>query len=171
MPLVSLSMRASAYAEETPDVAIVLVTITHPSLAAPVYLSSDPTQRLSVDPLAYGTISNGVTYQFVLMSAIVPGDGNDTSSKAQLELENVESDMVKVMRSFTDYATVDFKLVMASNPDFVERHFPDRRIAKATATAEKVTLDIIRWPIEMESIMESWPSGRQTRSRFPGLWH
>ena len=168
-------MRASAYAEASSNDAIVLVTIAHPNLSAPVYLSSHPTQRLTTDPLTYGTITgplnNQVIYQFVLMSAVVPGDSNDAGSKAQLVLENVESDMVKVIRSFTDYATVDFKLVMASNPNFVERHFPDRRIAKATCDASKVTLDIIRWPIEMDSIMEAWPSMRMTRSRFPGLWH
>ncbi len=167
MPIISLTMRTSAYAEQTDAVAVVLAKITHPNLVAPVYLSSDPTQRLLTDPLVYGTISNGIQYLFVLMTAIIPDEHREGPPKTQLVLENVESDMAKVIRSFTSYASVDLSVVMASNPNFVERSFTNMQIVKASYDADRVTLDISREPFTQEP----WPSARMTRARFPGLWH
>jgi hypothetical protein len=63
--LVSLNVRVAANAEHASEVPVALVTITHPGLDAPVRLSSDPTSRLSADPLRYGTYHRGDVYEFV----------------------------------------------------------------------------------------------------------
>jgi hypothetical protein len=45
--VLSLNFRKALYAQESGEVPIFLLTITHPSLAAPIRLSTDPTARIS----------------------------------------------------------------------------------------------------------------------------
>ena len=163
----TISFRSAAYSEHLSDTPAVLVKITHPSLTSPVYLSSDASQRISTDPLVYGTISNGFTYLFVLMSVNIPDDSRDTPPRTQLVLENVEADIVAVVRSMNSLAAVELSLIMAARPNVIEAHYSGLNIVKATYDAEKVTLDISREPFTHEP----WPSDRMSRSRFPALWH
>lgn len=167
MPIVSLSMRTSAYAENTDDIPVVLLTLTHPQISSPLLLSSDPTLRLTTEPLSYGTISKGLTYQWVIMSVHVPDDSRDSPPRAQLVLDNVEYSAVPIFNSMTTYATISMSLVMASRPDFIERHWSGLNVVDVTVDADKVSLSISREPFTREP----FPSDRMTRSRFPGLWH
>ena len=165
MPQLSLSLRETLYAERSDEVAIALVTITHPDLDAPVLLSTDPTQRITIDPLVYGTISREEIYYFVLMSVAIPDEMRGAAPRSQLILENVTSDMAKVVRSFTTPADVRIEIVTATTPDQVERTFIGMRIVKASIDTSQVTLDITREPFTNEP----WPSQRMTKQRFPGL--
>ena len=165
MPVLSLSLREALNAERSDEVAVALVTITHPDLDAPVLLSSDPTQRITIDPLVYGTVSNGESYLFVLMSVVIPDDIKGQTPRSQLVLENVTSDMAALCRSFVSPADVRIDIVAASQPDVIERTFLGMRIVKASIDAEHVTLDVTREPFTNEP----FPSQRMTRQRFPGL--
>ncbi|HEY5209301.1 MAG TPA: hypothetical protein VIJ42_07640 [Stellaceae bacterium] len=77
MRRVSLNQRLSFDAAASDEVEICLIKISHPSLDAPIRLSTDATQRLSIEPLAYGTQSTWnsdggavADYSFLLMSAM-----------------------------------------------------------------------------------------------------
>lgn len=170
MPIVSLNMRRSAYEAATPETVAVLATITHSALPAPVRLSTDPTERLRIDPETgwpvYGTVSNGHEYLFVLMSAVLPDEQRTTPPRAQLALDNVDADMVEVVRSFSNYADIDLAIVLVSDPSTIERSYAGMQIVSASYDADRVTLDIGREPFAREP----WPYQRMTRSRFPGLW-
>lgn len=165
--LVSLNARAAANAEQTDQIPVMLATIRHPSLLAPVYLSSDPTVRISADPLTYGTRHKGLVFAFVLMSAVLPDDQKDSPPKTTLVFENVDRDMAKVVRSITPgtYASVDLTIVLAGTPDFVEARFTSLRGVRSSYDANQVSFDISREPFTSEP----WPAGRITQSRFPGI--
>ncbi|PJI56032.1 hypothetical protein CTI14_00270 [Methylobacterium radiotolerans] len=160
-----MSARAALQAAQTDDVAVMLAIITHPSLPEPVYLSSDPTERISSNPLAYGTRHQKTVYSFVLMSAVLPDDQDRSPPKTTLVFENVSSDMVAALRSITSPATVELRVVLASTPDIVEAQFTNLRTVRATYDADRVSLDISREPFTSEPM----PAGRMTASRFPGL--
>ncbi|MFC5421946.1 DUF1833 family protein [Bosea eneae] len=162
---VSLNIRQALYAEQTGEVPVVLATITHPDLATPVRLSSDPTQRLSIEPLRYGTISNGETFEFVLMSAVLPDQQRGQSPRAALVFENVERDSVGLLRSITTPMRIRLDLVLASAPNVLEESYVDLRGMKAGYDADKITLDISREPFTSEP----WPAGKATQARLPGL--
>lgn len=166
--LVSLTVRAAANAEHTDQIPVVLVTIRHPSLSAPAYLSSDPTERISADPLRYGTRHQGQVYDFVLMGTVLPDDEKDSPPKATLAFENVDADMAKAIRSITPgtYATVDYIVVLAGTPDIIEARYTNLRSVRGSYDAAQVSLDISAEPLTAEP----WPAGRQTVSRFPGLF-
>lgn len=161
----SLTLRHAMFAENTGEVAVVLATITHPDLVAPVRLSSDPTERLSDDPLVYGTVSNGETFEFVMMSAVLPDQQRGQSPRAAIVLENVDRDSVALLRSITTPMRVKFDLVLASAPDAIEESYTDLRAAKAGYDADRITLDISREPFTAEP----WPAGKMTQGRLPGM--
>jgi hypothetical protein len=164
MALLPLTVRGILHAEHTGEMEVALVTITHPNLATPVRVSSDPTQRLSSEPLRYGTISNSIEYEFILMSAIVPDDQKGTPPRTAIVLDNVTAGLVALVRSFTSPATAEIALVLASAPDVVFQRYKRLRTIRCSFDDSTVTIDLSREPFTSE------PFGRrQTKDGFPGL--
>lgn len=167
----SLNARMAGDAPASADIEVVLMRIDHPLLAAPIRLSTDPTERLSTDPLIYGTRStwggaNPVSepYLWILASAVLPGD-EDAPAQAQIVVENLDSAMVELLLSFTDPASVAMAVVMADAPDLVEEEWQGLLITAADIDAGEILLSVGRDEIELEP----FPAGRMTRMRFPGL--
>lgn len=157
--------------EDDPEIA--LFVITHPALDAPVRLSTDPTERLSEDPLIYGTRSrwDGADpardpYLFVLASAEQPGDLEDAPAAGRITLENVDNRIAETLRGFTNRAMVHMAVVLGSSPDHPEAEYRDMRLMSASGDAGEVQLVFSRAPVEDEQV----PMERFTRARFPGLF-
>ncbi|WP_126975032.1 hypothetical protein [Frigidibacter oleivorans] len=172
MRRLSLNARRAHDEPVSPDVEIALIHITHPALTHPIRLSTDPTVRLSVDPLAYGTRSTWMgadpltePYLFVLVSAELPSDLEDAPSEATLVLEAVTNDIARLLRSFTSRPLVSMAVVLASSPDLIETQYRDLRLVSSDGTASEVEIGLSRQPIEEEP----FPSIRFTKDRFPGL--
>lgn len=162
----SLTMRMAANAQETGEVIIALVTVTHPSLDAPIRLSSDPTQILSVDDLTYGTVSRGDTYLFLPLKVTLPEESDDAEPGIQLVIDNVSREVVPVVRSITSPAQVTVELVLASDPDNVEVIWPDFDIVTVDYNASDVTIDL-----KINALTtEPYPSGRYRPGAFGGLF-
>ncbi|WP_323036259.1 hypothetical protein [Pararhodobacter sp.] len=149
-----------------------LILIEHPELEAPIRLSTDNTERLSTDPLMYGTRSswrgsNPVTEPFlwIIASAVLPGDAEDAPASAQIALENLDAEMVQLVRSFTDPATISLAVVLAETPDLIEAEWTGLQLVSADITAGEIVLSISRDEVELEP----FPPGRMTRLNFPGL--
>lgn len=170
MRRVSVNARLAHDAASSDEIEVMLVLIRHPSLAEPVRLSTDPTERLSTDPLTYGTRSrwqttDGAPFLFALVSSTFPSDQEDRPASANLTFENVDNDIAKVLRSVTDRATVDIAVVLASSPDDIEAESRGLKLMVSEGDAGEVTLHFSRDPISAEP----YPKDRMTRQRFPGL--
>lgn len=170
--LLSLNARQAHDDQSSPEIEVVLFEITHPALEGPIRLSTDNTERVSSDPLTYGTRSvwRGADplsepYLWIIASAVVPDDNEDAPASSQIVLENLDARITEVLRSFTDQATVNMAVVLASSPDLVEGEWLDMRLVSAEGTASEITLSLSREEIELEH----FPSGRMTRHKFPGL--
>lgn len=164
MPYIPLSARRTMFEERTPELEVLLVTITHPDLDEPIRLSSDPTERLSTDPLVYGTTSNALEYLFVLMGAVLPDDRKGSPPKTSLTFDNIDSTYVELARSFTSPAYVDLKVVFASAPDLVTQHYAGLRMTRVSFDESSLTFDVSR------ELFLSEPFGApQSKQFFPGL--
>lgn len=170
---VSLSARASTESGQAHEVEVALFVVEHESLDAPVRLSTDPTERLSVEPLMYGTRSrwfgaNPATdpYLFVLATAGLPSDMEDAPAAVTLTLEAVDRRIADVLRSFITRPTVHMAVVLASTPDVVEVEYRGLQIIASEGNATSVTLSISRAPIEDET----FPKDRMTKEAFPGMF-
>lgn len=173
MRQLSLNARMAKDAPASAEIPVVLIEINHPELEKPIRLSTDNTERLSSDPLYYGTRStwrgaNPVTdpYLWIIASAQLPSDEDDTPAAAQLVLENLDAEMVRLIRSFTDVATAHIAVVLAGTPNLIEDEYTDLQILSADIDAGQIALSLSREEIELEY----FPSGRMSRDRFPGLF-
>lgn len=172
MRRVSLNARLAQDAVATDEIYVVLLEILHPDLERPLRLSTDNTERLSIAPLYYGTRSTwrGADpvedpYLWVVASTLLPSDVEDSPATGTLILENLDKEMVTIVRSFTDIATINMAVVLASSPDLVEVEYLGLEILSADITAGEISLRFSREEIEQEY----FPGGRMSRDRFPGL--
>lgn len=172
MRRLSLNARLALEEESSAEVEAVLLSIEHALLDAPIRLSTDNTERISDDPLVYGTRSswrgaNPVLdpYLWVVASAVLPGDSEDAPAQATIVLENLDTEMVALIRSFVDPATVALAVVMADSPSLIEAQWTGLQIVSADITGGEIVLTLSRDEIELEP----FPSGRMSKHRFPGL--
>ena len=172
MRRLSLNARLAHDAPASAEIEVVLLAIDHPELDAPIRLSTDNTERLSDDPLYYGTRSTwrgadpgSDPYLWVMASALLPSDLEDQPAAATVILENLDARMAQLLRSFLEPATVHMAVVLAASPDLIEAEWTDLRLVGCEITAGEISLQISREEIENEM----FPSGRMSRDRFPGM--
>jgi hypothetical protein len=168
----SLNARLMQDAATSDEIYVLLLEITHTSLSAPIRLSTDNAERISTDPLVYGTRSawRGANpanepYLWVIASVLVPDDKQDAPAAGSFVLENLDNSIVGLLRSFTDLATLNMAVVLASSPDFIEREWVGLKITTAEMNAGEISLSFSREEIELER----FPVGRLNRNSFPGL--
>lgn len=176
------AFRQAFYAPRTGENAVILVTIQHPLLDEPLRLSTDTSmQRLSNDPLVYGTLSMLISatvsvpgvfnltepaeFPFVLMDVIPPEDREGGVTATDIVFENVSGDMLTEARKLKTPARVDMAVVLASTPDYVDWAWTNLRTIKVSATDAAITLGISR----EDEMRRSWPYDRMTRNNNPGL--
>ncbi|KJF67399.1 hypothetical protein [Rhizobium nepotum] len=172
MRRISFNARMAQDAQATSEIYVALFEIEHPELVKPIRLSTDNTERLSSDPLYYGTRStwrgaNPITEPFlwVVASTLLPSDQEDAPAAATLILENLDQEMVNVVRSFTTPATIHMAVVLASSPNLVEAEYTDLNIVSSDIDAGEISLTITREEIELELV----PGGRMSARTFPGM--
>jgi len=163
---ISLAARAAANAEQTSEVWVFLLTITHEALATPLRLSSDPTTRLSVEPLSYGTLSREETYEYLPMSLVLPDDSQGVAPAIRLVFDNIARQAVPLLRSVSTPPTVTVEMVLASDPDTVEVSFAEFDLVDADYDALSVSVDLTVNALANEP----YPSGTFTPGGFGGLF-
>jgi len=173
MRRVSLNARTFFEDDSSDEVHVALFQIEHESLDTPVRLSTDPTERLTTDPLVYGTRSNWLgadpttePFQFILASSILPSDIDDEAASGNIVIENVHGDISKVLRSFTSAATIHMAVVLASSPNEIEAEWRDMQLTTADIGSGDVVLEFSRDDIEDEYS----PGGRMSKNWFPALY-
>ena len=172
MRRLSLNARLAQDALASSEIEVALFEVSHPELESPIRLSTDNTERLSDDPLIYGTRStwrgaNPVTEPFlwIIASVVLPSDLEDAPASATLVLENLDAEMVELLRSFTTPPSVHIAGVLASSPDVIEVEFLDMKLTSAAIQGGEIHLSLDREEVELEH----FPPGRMTRLNFPGL--
>lgn len=173
MRRLSLNARMIQDEQSSDEIYVVLFKVTHPDLREPIRLSTDNTERIASEPdVIYGTRSswggaNPVTepYLWIIASALVPSDLEDAPAAATVSLENLDREMVTLLRSFSTPAIVAMAVVLASSPDLVEQEWTDLQLVSTDIDAGQIVIAFSREEIELEF----FPGGRMTRDRFPGL--
>ncbi|MGH7393660.1 MAG: DUF1833 family protein [Candidatus Rokuibacteriota bacterium] len=163
---ISTAFKAAAHAAETDEVLIILLTITHPDTPDIGRVSSDPTTRLSDDPLLYGTVSRGNTFTYISFAFQPPDDREEAPPRAQIILDNVGREFINLLRTFHPPATLLVELVLGRSPDAVEMTFPDLEVVSADYDAQQVILT----PIFRGLQDEQYPALAFTPGVAPGLF-
>lgn len=162
---ISQAARTGVYAQETSDVFIVLLTISHPSWADDVRVSSDPTQLLPVAGVR-GTISGGEEYIHLPFQITLPAQDDTGVAKSTISIDNIGRDMMEKVREATSAIDVSFKIVLASQPDTVEMSVTDFKLNRVSYDAFKISGEI---SVEYFDL-EPFPVQRFTPSKFQGVF-
>lgn len=158
----------AAFAPQSSQFAIGLVTIDHDQLEAPIRLSTDNTQRLVVTALdiVYGTRHNGNDFYFFPCTLKLPDDTDDGPNQMRLQFDHVTRQYTDIIRSIVGKPTVNVDLLMSDNLDWVELSWPEFRLTHIDYDAGTVTLEM-----EMETLtQESYPGGAYTTGGFPAMY-
>jgi hypothetical protein len=167
MRILSLNFRQALFGQESGEIVIFLLTITHEDLDEVIYLTTDPTERLSDSPLSYGTVSRGNTYLYAGIDVTIPDDQDKSPPSSKLTIENVSRDLVALARSINSPAQVQIEAVLASAPDDVEMSWPALDMSNLTADAS-----VLQFDLTMDALTtEPFPSGSFTPANFAGLFY
>lgn len=166
MRVLSLNFREAMFASSSDEVPIFLLTITHPELADPVYLSTDPTVRTSTDPLTYGTISRGQQYDYAGIDISLPDEQDGSPPASKLIIANVTRGLVPLARSVSTPASITIEGVLASALDAVEISWPAFDMSNLTYNALELQFDLT-----IDAMMtEPFPADSFSPAYFPGLF-
>lgn len=146
---------ASANAQQTDEVWLVLLTIAHASLATPIRVVNNNES----------IVSRGQTYQWFPFEIELPGEDVDSPSRARLRIDNVDRTIVNTIRSISTPPTVTLEVVLASAPDVVEVSFSGLSLREVDYDAMSVTGELV-----FESIFTEPVTLTMTPARFPGLF-
>lgn len=146
----SMDLRQAMYGQESSVVPIFLITITHDELPDPILMSTDPTERLTTDPVTYGTVSRGDDYLFTGAKFLMPSEGDDAPGTAKIVFSNVDRASIALLRSVDSPADFLVELVTDLDPDDVETTWPRLRLSKASINGDSITLDLTIDPLATE---------------------
>jgi len=165
--MTSTTFKEAAYAQETDEVFIALLTIYGDELAEPIYLSSDPYERLpALGDDIYGCTSNGIDFVFLPFDISLPRDDSSGTVSAKLAIDNVDRKIIDAIRSIKKSVIVKIQCVLSNDVDFIELEYDNFRLSNVNYDAMKIEADLTfdYWGLE------PFPSGRFNPSGFPGLF-
>lgn len=159
-------------ARDQDGVAMVLATVTHPSLTTALRLSADPTTIIEDHHpefgRTYGTISRGETYQFVPFTYAIEAGDPETPPTASLRLQNTDYRILETLEQIDlggAPASIALEIVHSSNLDLVREAHPNFIMAGWTHDDEWIDVGLA---FDART-RGSFPYHRYTRSATPGL--
>jgi len=154
--------------EDGTGVVAVLVTLTHSSLTAPIYISSDPTEIATDHPRTYKTVSRGLDFTFLPMRVRLPGSTPDAPPRAQLVVDNVDFAVERALNDLgaNERVKVKFEVMHSSDWETPQIELPNLELANIRAKGPWITGDLSF----DGGVREFTPGATFNRVDFPGLF-
>lgn len=152
---VSNTLKQAVFAQETDQVFLFLLTISHPDLASPIRVCDDQVNLTSRGNLF-------VAFPFELE---LPED-SDAIPEGRLRIDNVDRQIVEAVRSISSAPTVLIEIVRVQDQDTVEVALPAFELREVTYDA--VVVEGRLRPATYET--EPYPARTFTPADWPGLF-
>jgi len=130
---ISATARDAIFAQETNQVFLVLLEISHASLAEPIRVVNN----------WESIISGGDTYEASSFTFTPPILEDDKITPAQLKLDNVDRRLTIASRSISTPADAVAKVVLASDPDTVEVGPFTLKLSNISYNKQTITGDLL----------------------------
>lgn len=153
---VTTTFRQSAYAADTADLWLVLVTIDHDDLAEPIRVVNN-----TEDVTSGGDLYVGFPFDVTL-----PDEREEAPSAARLSIDNVSREIAEAVRSVSSAPTVTLEVIRAAAPDTVEVSWPFFSLRNVKWDAFKVSGDLV---LE-DFTSEPYPAAIFSPASWPGLF-
>lgn len=152
----TLTLRQAVNAQETDEVFLLLLTIDHAELGAPIRVVCDKAD----------VTSGGDTYSQFAFQVSLPDDREDRPPRVTLRIDNVDRQIVQAIRTITSAPSVTLEVVLASDPDTIEAGPFDFELRSARYDALLVEGELGFEPV----LDEPFPAQRFTPQLYPGLF-
>lgn len=153
---ISSALRGAINSQETDVVALMLVTIDHADLADPIRVVRNKENITSRGDLY-------VAYPFDLT---LPDDIEDTITRVNLTIDNVDRSITQTIRTITGAPTVTLEVVLAEEPDEVEAGPFEFALRDVTYNAISVSGELAFEDILNRAVVRH----TFTPANFPGLF-
>lgn len=152
----SVLFRAAVFAQETKEVILLLLTLSHPDLVTPIRVVND------FQPIT----SQGWTYAAFPFEITLPWQKEDQIPTMSLKIDNVDRQIVTAVRNLQGLIDAELRVVLASQPDTVELTFEGFQMKQVTYNALTVEGDLRLEELEREP----FPQHAFTPALFPGAF-
>lgn len=142
-------------AQQTGEVYLVLLTISHPNIAQPIRVVNNNENVTSRGDLF-------VAFPFEID---LPGEDSDNPPLARLRIDNVDRMIVNSIRQIDSPPSVTIEVVLASQPNTVEVSFDSLVMRNVGYDAAVVTGELVFEQIVVEPVATT-----MTPAKFPGLF-
>lgn len=129
---VSNTTREAAFAQETADGILALITLTSADLPTPIRVVNDH----------QNVVSNGKTYVGFPFTLTPPGPMSDGPALGSLTISNVGLEISEAIRAARERVQVDISFVRLLAPDVVEQSIGFLQLVNVRADAGDVTGDL-----------------------------
>lgn len=153
----SLAMLIAAYAQETGEAVLALLTFTHPEWPTSYYFAIN----------GENIVSRVRVYNACSADVLIPDDTTDRPPQANITFPNVDRQMTALLEASITPPTVLIEIILASDPDNVEIEFPDLQVQSgAKYNVQNVTGALCGW----RTSREGFPKGIISPTYFPGAF-
>jgi len=152
----SLATRQALMAEETGEVFLFILTLSHPSM---------PTMYFVNNPVPI--VSNGEVYTPYHFDLALPDDTVDEIPRIQLMIDNIDQRVVQAVRSIDTPAEFTLTLIRAAEPNVAVAGPFSCTLRNVSYTSLTVSGDL--WPYE-DVMSERFPQHDYTPANFRGLF-
>lgn len=156
MPLSAAAVRA-LLAQESSESIIALLTIDHDDLPDPI--------RVARNTVGDDIVSGGETFIAMPFEIEIPTD-SEKAPVARLEVPNVDRSIGQALEELASPAVCTIQIVLASEPDTIDREYAQFELRNAEWDALAVTAELT----QANFTGEPWPFLRVTPQWFPALF-
>ncbi|MGP1274246.1 MAG: DUF1833 family protein [Caulobacterales bacterium] len=145
----------AALAQETDEIHLALLTVTHPDFAAleieaPEYGISNGAIRLVAN--GESVTSRGNVYTAAGFELTLPPQGEGEKPVMSVRIENIDRRLTALLRTLTSPPVFSVEVVLASDPDTVEEALPDFRLVECDGDALEISLQLAHPDDERELV-------------------
>ncbi|HET8791808.1 MAG TPA: DUF1833 family protein [Modicisalibacter sp.] len=152
----STTLTQSAFAQDTDDVWLPLLTISHPDIDPPIRVVHN----------TVNIVSRGNEFINFPFDIILPDEREDAPSSARLVIDNVAREIGQAIRSISTPPSVMIEIIRAADPDTLEMSWPNFFLRNAKWNAGQVSGDLV-----LEDFTdEPYPAGVFSPARFGSLF-
>jgi hypothetical protein len=149
--------KQAVFAQETGEVFLLLLTISHASLSTPIRVVAD----------MQDVVSRGDTFTALPFGFVLPAEREDQIPRCRLWIDNVDREIVTAIRNATGSApTLLAEIVLRAQPDTVEASFDGYTLRDADYDVVQVSGDL---SLE-DPLNEPYPADSFTPNLFPAVF-
>lgn len=148
--------KSAIFAQETGEVFLLMLTISHATLTAPIRVVNN-TENIT---------SNGNLFTAFPFMLTLPDEREDQPPRMHITIDNVDRQIVQAVRNMTSPPTIQLDVILASQPDTLEASFPGFTLRQANYDVLTVEGDLTLEDV----VLEPFPALSFAPQTFPGLF-